>query len=69
MMTEKPVIEVAVTGIDYVGVDVASGLVKILFETTSPQEIAVSLPAAIVSLLETRLAEVREEQRSRSQPQ
>lgn len=68
-MAEKPVVEVAVTGINFVAIDTSTGTLKILFDTSGRQDIALSLPIEVVALLEAKLAQAREQQKSRSRPQ
>lgn len=59
-MTKKAVVEVQVTGIEFVGFDQElGGAVRIMFETPT-QYIATTLPPAVLATLETRLEQVRE---------
>jgi hypothetical protein len=58
---EKGVIEVGITGIEFVGVDPGDqGPVRILFTTDRHEELAIILPLPMLSLLEAKLEAVRE---------
>ena len=64
---DKPVVEVKVTGIFYIGVGQGpSGSVNIILETEGAQDIALILPPQVVALLEARLQSVREELAART---
>lgn len=67
---DKPVRQYQTTGIDYVGVEPSDGgQVIVLFDCEGEHHVAVRLPPAVVSLLETRLEQVREELAKRHPPQ
>lgn len=60
---EKGVIEVVITGIDFVGVDPGDqGPVRIIFTTDRREELAIVLPLPMLSLLEAKLEAVRQYQ-------
>jgi ribosomal 30S subunit maturation factor RimM len=69
-MAKKPVIEIVVADIDFVGVDQGiQGAVRIILETESPQEVALVLRPEAYAKLESMLEAVREEMAGRSRPQ
>ena len=63
---DKPVVEFAVTDIDYVGVSQGEqATLNVIFDCSGAHHVALKMSPKIVSLLETRLSQVRDELASR----